>query len=149
MCRIRTCGDSLLGSPENCIIVIVIGMDIHEGIQHRVVFHERGFDLNLAIWHHERVLGIALFCDSNRLAVLVGHGNLIQCVALIRGDGDRYGVTLGGTLGRNGNRSVLCLACAHTVGSCGAAAATATTVGGAVPQLDSSGQSVIIIVTAQ
>ena len=92
MLGVRAGGDAILRSPENCIIVIIAGLDVHEEVQHRVVVHEGHRDRDLGGGHGEGVLAV-LLGELDFLAVFVRYSERFQRVALVWRDGNGHGIT--------------------------------------------------------
>ena len=74
---IRARGDTLLRRPLHRVVEVVVGLDVHEVVQHGVVVHEGDLDLDLARRHGEGVLAIFLG-ELELLAVLVQNGQSFQ-----------------------------------------------------------------------
>ena len=98
MYGICTLGDVVLCRPQNCIVVIIACLYIHEEVEHRVVFHERGTGTHLAAGHLKAVLAVAEILDFNLLAVLVRNGEGLKCESLVRRDSERHSGACGGIL---------------------------------------------------
>ena len=114
-----TVGDAPVHGPFHSLGIVGIGGNIRKG--GHLGFHELSGNSDFGCRHGEGVLAIALVDQLHSIAAGVLHGNGVQLVALVRGDGDGHAVALGGVLGRNGHIAVLRAGDGHGVTAAGRA----------------------------
>ena len=120
MLVVRAGGDAFLRCPKHRIIEVIVRLDIHEVVEHRVVIHKGCFGLDLTCGHGKGVLGVILLGELDFLAILVQHGKCLKSIALVRGDGDCYGRAFLSILRADGDRTVLRLGrCRDGIGRSG------------------------------
>ena len=105
MLGVRAGGDAILRSPENCIIVIIAGLDVHEEVQHRVVVHEGRRDRDLGGGHGEGVLAVALVGERKRIAVCIFDFQAAEDIACVGLGVDCHGRALGHEACKKGFRT--------------------------------------------
>ena len=127
MLGVRARGDAFLRCPKHRIIEVIVRLDIHEVVKHRVVIHKGCFDLDLAGRHGEGVLDVILLGELNFLAILVQHGKCLKSIALVRRDSDGHGRAFLSILRTDGHGAVLRFAgCGHGIARRGGAAGRRT-----------------------
>ena len=111
-------GNTLLRRPEDCVIVIILRVNVGEEVEHGVVVHKDCLHRDLACRHDEGVLAAALLGQLERLTVLVQHGQAFEDVALVGGCRDGHSVALGHRLGRYSDSAVLYIIYRYRIAGC-------------------------------
>ena len=115
---VSAAGDAVFSGPQHRVIVVGVGGDVHEEVQHGVVLHKGDIDIHLACGLGEAVGAVAVIDDFHSIAVLVRDKDLLHRIASIGRGRDGDGDALPGGLGTDGHAAVFGLSHRGRIGGC-------------------------------